>query len=350
MDDVNYTSFRRFGLRAKRDSYGIIMKDRIEYIPIGGILVKIFDIYSWDIFPAVKGIPNYTEKITISGIHNALVWLQNELDTVFGEIISPLIMSDFITLTKEFIEEYQRGQCIGWLRDSPSYRDPEEKEMIEFYVFKDQPFTEFGNEYIGQLFLRMALNIFLCIETEKNTIHRLVSTHNLRALDHSIMCSDVYFQKISYQIVLIDNEIIELYTFENLLSVLPFEIKRVIDNGFALKICQNCDRVFIPSNRSDEKYCDRISPQDKNRTCKEYGSQKLWYDRLKQDEAQKLYRNIYMSKQMLVKRHPDLSAYKNAFENYKIESKQWKKDVKDGIKTRDEFLAWLKEVKEKKVL
>ena len=85
-------------------------------------------------------------------------------------------------------------------------------------------------------------------------------------------------------------------------------------------------------------------------SCKEYGSKKLWYDKLKSDEIAKLSRNIYMAKQMLVKRNPDIIGYKDMFEFFKKERKKWEKAVKDGSKTRDEYVEWLNSMKVKKVL
>lgn len=121
-------------------------------------------------------------------------------------------------------------------------------------------------------------------------------------------------------------------------------------NNLQFKRCGNCGRFFIPISRSDEIYCNNPSPQDKSRTCKQYGTERLWYDRLKGDEAAKLSRNIYMAKQMLVKRNPDISAYKEMFEYFKAERKKWEKAVKDGEKTREEYINWLNIMKKKKTL
>lgn len=51
---------------------------------------------------------------------------------------------------------------------------------------------------------------------------------------------------------------------------------------------------------------------------------------------------------MLVKRNPDIKAYKEMFEYFKIERKRWEAAVKSGEKTRDEFSKWLNEMKERK--
>ena len=49
-----------------------------------------------------------------------------------------------------------------------------------------------------------------------------------------------------------------------------------------------------------------------------------------------------MAKQMLAKRNPDIQAHQDDFKNYKEQSAQWRKDMKEGIKTEEEFIAWLK--------
>ena len=121
-------------------------------------------------------------------------------------------------------------------------------------------------------------------------------------------------------------------------------------NGFRFKRCKNCGRFFVPLSRSDEIYCNNESPQDKFRTCKEYGSQRLWYEKLKADEVTKLARNVYSAKQMLVRRNPDILAYKKMFDYFKSEKKRWEASIRSGEKTKGEYVKWLNEIKEKKTL
>ncbi len=124
----------------------------------------------------------------------------------------------------------------------------------------------------------------------------------------------------------------------------------VFKNGYQFKRCKNCGRFFIPFSRSDEIYCNNISPQDSSRTCKKYGTEKLWYDRIKNDEVAKLSRNIYAAKQMLVKRNPDIKDYKEMFDYYKTEREKWNKLVNCGKKSREEYIEWLEQIKKAKTL
>lgn len=115
-----------------------------------------------------------------------------------------------------------------------------------------------------------------------------------------------------------------------------------------VKKCANCGNYFIPQNRSDTLYCDGFAPQDATKTCKEYGARKTYQENLNNNTCMKLYRNVYMAKQMLVKRNPNVIKYHDDFEDFKIQSKQWKKGIKDGVKTEQEYIQWLNSVKGKR--
>lgn len=141
----------------------------------------------------------------------------------------------------------------------------------------------------------------------------------------------------------------EHFSYKRTIDACSASLFEILKAGLTIKKCRNCGKYFIPFNRSDTMFCDRITPQNKEKTCKEYNSQNLYYEKLKADETKSIQRKIYQQKQMLSRRNPDIIEYKEAFEQFKIQSKQWKTDVKNGIKTETEFLEWLKMVKEKKV-
>ena len=146
------------------------------------------------------------------------------------------------------------------------------------------------------------------------------------------------------------NDSYSVFALDRLDTLLISSIYYFFLNGFCFKRCKNCGKFFVPLSRSDEMYCNNVSPQDQMRTCKEYGSQKLWYDRLKSDEVAKLARNIYSAKQMLVRRNPDIVGYKKMFDYFKIERKKWEVLVKSGVKSKEEYINWLNEMKAKKTL
>lgn len=79
----------------------------------------------------------------------------------------------------------------------------------------------------------------------------------------------------------------EEYTFPNGYSLIGFEMRQFIKQNKEIKVCENCEKFFIPSIRSDEKYCDFIFKG--NKTCK----QMAFEIKLENDVVLKEYRKIY---------------------------------------------------------
>ena len=108
-----------------------------------------------------------------------------------------------------------------------------------------------------------------------------------------------------------------------------------------IKKCENCKRYFITYQRSDEKYCSRISPQDKNKTCKQYSNSENWKKNINSNEELKLYRRIYMSKQMKSRRNPDDLFLKSDFETWKKNAHNKRASYVNGEITKEDFIQWL---------
>lgn len=137
---------------------------------------------------------------------------------------------------------------------------------------------------------------------------------------------------------------------EKNMSVAVITLFLVIQEHLTIAKCKNCGKLFVPLKRSDTVYCDRKAPQDSSMTCKQYGTRKLWYDNLNQDEAAKLARNIYAAKQVLAKRNPENVQYRAMFEFFKQERKKWQLALEAGKKSQEEYLAWLKIMQAHKTL
>ena len=70
------------------------------------------------------------------------------------------------------------------------------------------------------------------------------------------------------------NEIFTLRNYEisSLKDLFCVFFNYLLENNITINKCKNCGKYFIPANRTDEKYCENISPQNSNKTCKEIGS------------------------------------------------------------------------------
>lgn len=108
----------------------------------------------------------------------------------------------------------------------------------------------------------------------------------------------------------------------------------IFERHYIILRCQNCGKLFVPCKKNDALYCDRISPQKDNKTCKEYAS--------KQPKGLiELYRKIYMKKFARVNRNKDNFTYKNDFETWKETAEKLKSDYKKGIISDETFEKWL---------
>lgn len=140
------------------------------------------------------------------------------------------------------------------------------------------------------------------------------------------------------------------FTYEclNISDYMTVSFLQLIENNYLILKCKNCNKYFIPYKRTDTYYCDRISPQDTSKTCKQYGADKAWWIRTKdENDWYNLYRKIYQSFQVKSKRNPNNPQFKQNYDNFRAEANEWKKAVKDGTKTEEEFMNWLQEFRKK---
>lgn len=106
-----------------------------------------------------------------------------------------------------------------------------------------------------------------------------------------------------------------------------------------IKICENCRKVFIPK-KTDAKYCDRTSPQNKNKTCKQI------MDLAKKSEAlndpiKRLYKNIYNTLYSSYS-HSENENNKKVFETFVKDNKIKDSEYKKGILSTKDYENWLK--------
>jgi len=166
--------------------------------------------------------------------------------------------------------------------------------------------------------------------SENGTVEESVGTEN----HYSTLNLTPKHEKITSKSLLIE-------TYEHPVTLLWRLLEVLIENKRIVKRCRNCDAYFVPKNRSDTIYCSGPAPQDKTKTCGKYGSEQVWKANIKSNESISLYRKIYDRKQTKFKYHQNEET-RHDFEKYKKESKQWKADVKAGIRSESEFVAWLK--------
>lgn len=124
------------------------------------------------------------------------------------------------------------------------------------------------------------------------------------------------------------------YTCDSIDEFFSIFMLTIFERHYTISRCQNCGKLFVPYKKNDALYCDRISPQKDNKTCKEYASKKP-------KGVQELYRKIYMKKFARLNRNKNNYTLKNDFETWKSQVDKLKSDLSNGIITDDDFEKWL---------
>ncbi len=210
--------------------------------------------------------------------------------------------------------------------------------------------SELYSDLIFMYFVKNCIN-FELEEIRPSDLYSIIFSYSDTKL-RNLMEEDNFHQilKDSYNAQVLEDieklpQYDERYNSIEIEKLLVVSFLKIIEQGYTLKKCANCGLPFIPYNRSDTLYCDRISPQDNSRTCKEHGGKQAWLNNVRTDEAMKLYRNIYMQKQMLCKRNPDILEYRQSFDEFRQVTKQWKADIRKGNCSEREYINWLNDMK-----
>ena len=157
------------------------------------------------------------------------------------------------------------------------------------------------------------------------------------------ICNNLFENK--YPVYMVTSKV-----FNNFSDMMRFIFTEMIRLDIRVKKCRNCNKYFVP-NRLDSMYCGEASPQDKNKTCKEYGKYANFLEKSRNDEATRLYKQLYNAMNNKVRRckTPENPGGNKNFESslkkFIAEASLFRKAIKNKVKTQDEYVQWLKKCK-----
>lgn len=318
--------------------------EEIEYeLKFGDLITELSGVDILSLKKVLLSCPYFEDAIPSEweGYSNLCDWMQSALHNDEMMVIYRIIFFEIFNFIRSAFEY------------GADYNDSDSDDFFEAgikkHIFENTDFNDYGDSNIGHLLLTALCGVAASVAIARKALKNICDGR-LDIIQDSIsqdMWDSTY---IHCQFAFLFGEIRTIYTITDLGSVIFLELSKMCENRIIIKKCQNCGKYFVPASRSDEIYCGRVSPQDPGMTCKMYGSKRLWYDKLKEDDASKLSRNIYMAKQMLAKRNPDRPEYKEMLEFFKSERKKWKEQLKEGKKTVEEYTDWLKKMKAQKSL
>ncbi len=141
--------------------------------------------------------------------------------------------------------------------------------------------------------------------------------------------------KIGYNIVFEEGQIHETYQINEIDTYCLFMITKIINSNLVINRCENCGSFFIPTTRSDEKYCNKV--HSNGRTCKDMG----YENKINSDDIMKEYRRAYKNKNAIKNRNKHNSNAEKTFKQWVYAAKLKLEDCREGIITLDEFKEWL---------
>lgn len=135
---------------------------------------------------------------------------------------------------------------------------------------------------------------------------------------------------------------IYIYTTTNkkslLIDFIAFFFK--FHSNKVIRRCENCQKWFIPNNKVDTKYCNRISPQYSDKTCKEAMILIKKIQNEKSDETKRFEKKIYNKLRTAYKNY-EKESDKLKLEIFMKTKEEMKQKLKNSVITEKEYQEWL---------
>ncbi len=271
-----------------------------------------------------------------------------------------LLMQTFEDLS-ELVDDYERyhDQYMRSFRDNLANFAPMIAEDWLDYILYNGLQKHFENAKGKLTFAQVTHDLIkdlgnLSLLTTK--LLQILSTVNISQEDEQFFIETFKHQemKVRFEKSDVTGRADLLFLVEDFYSFIALEAHALQKWKYTIKTCRNCGRWFIP-DKSDTSNCDRISPQYPEKTCKD-----AWkhIQRLKRENASdplKIYKSLYNIKLNKLSAAKDVGdseranlLRKDLYEDFMPSADRWKSDVKEGLRTEQEYVEWLNSHRQKK--
>ena len=386
---IDCSSFNNY---TQNYSLALYVKEKISSVsePLGAVLYNdITNHYSniWNHIEKLRNNKKYYEEDLNK--YKKVIKDDNLYDDFFyklideqKDLISDLVDTDSIDYETELLNKYE--DYLTWHNSGVDFIQDKIKEIekdIEKYDKEiNMAFKELRamNKYVSDLsnvLTQYKYYFDLCfgiIKKEDLKKKELAYFENLFGLDFELPSCHIhsgYMEKNKFYLLKDTNKsessaniLNDLKKKKNLLYLKAYDIINIqdffnvyldyfINNSFVLRKCRNCGKYFIPSSRSDSKYCDNISPQNTSKTCRDIGSKLFYKDKRDSNPVTKAYstaRNT-ISKRVSRCDKNDIKKLKKLttqFDNLQIGYEKRYKKYEKGQLSEEEFINWIISQKE----
>lgn len=130
---------------------------------------------------------------------------------------------------------------------------------------------------------------------------------------------------------------VQQYTVDSLEDIVYLDLMKVLQSNININRCENCNRYFIPNNRNDEMYCDRIFKG--KQTCKQLSYElkdKYIIEYRKAYKNKNQWKNYYKKKQC-----DDYDMIEKGFKEWVYAANNKQTQARNGNITMKEYIDWL---------
>jgi len=136
-----------------------------------------------------------------------------------------------------------------------------------------------------------------------------------------------------------------VYQCDSIEDVCIASLHFLITHKFNIRKCKNCGKYFVAYHRSDTEYCDRISPHNVKKTCKEDGPRRTYDASVNADQVKKRLQQIETARRMRIHRNPDNWDMEREFNEWRRAMKNKRDAYRSGRINAEQFLSWLEKTK-----
>lgn len=386
---IDCSSFNKF---TQNYSFALYVKEKISSVsePLGAVLYNDITNHYSNIWNRIKELRN-NKKYYQDDLNQYKKVIENDdlYDDFFyrliedqKDLISDLVDTDSTDYETELLNKYE--DYLTWHDAGVNFIQDKikeiEKEIEKYDKEINMAFKELRaiNKYVSDLsnvLTQYKYYFDLCfgiIKKEDLKKKELAYFENLFGLDFELPSCHIhsgYMEKNKFYLLkdTIKSEssaniLNDLKKKKNLLYLKAYDIINLqdffnvyldyfINNSFVLRKCRNCGKYFIPSSRSDSKYCDNVSPQNPSKTCRDIGSKLFYKDKRDSNPVTKAYstaRNT-ISKRVSRCDKNDIKKLKKLttqFDNLQIGYEKRYKKYEKGQLSEEEFINWIISQKE----
>ena len=201
------------------------------------------------------------------------------------------------------------------------------------YIDSDKRLTHLlmhlsGNYLLSNIFLLPKSNITFELNNNNEKIDFL---NFIEKYKYDLLDTQEFYNKLNTY----KADMVQEYVIEKLEDFINISVVQIIQNNVKICKCDNCEKLFISVNKSNEKYCTYEFKDGK--TCRDSS----YSIHLQKNELSNILRKKYRTENAKKNRNKHIPKIEEKFQSWYKKAKKQKELCENGQITIEEFKGWL---------